>query len=62
MDSVNIVNNILYKWKHQVEHHPSKTSNFLLLLFLEVVKVFGELNLVDEQHIGGHEKYSFFDQ
>jgi hypothetical protein len=48
-----------------VEHHPSKTSDFLLLLFLEVcesVWILYELNLVDEQHIDEHENYSFFDQ
>jgi hypothetical protein len=49
----------------QVEHHPSKTSDFLLLLFLEVcesVWILDELNLVDEQHIDEHENCSFFDK
>jgi hypothetical protein len=43
LNDENTDSNNLYKWKHQVEHHPSKTSDFLLLLFLEVwfVKVFG---------------------
>jgi hypothetical protein len=59
LDGESTHSNILYKWKHQVEHHPSKTSDYFQLLFLEVcesVWILYELNLVDEQHIGSKKK------